>query len=55
MALKDTVCHRYYLRDPKDRRLYLMSAENEIDPGTVADSLPELTQVKEIIIARIHV
>jgi len=55
MALKDTVCHRCYLRDPKDRRPYLMSAENEMDPGSVADILPELTQVEEMIIARSHV
>ena len=51
MALKDTICHRCYLRDPKDRRPYLMSAENEMDPGSVADTLPELTQVEEMIIA----
>jgi hypothetical protein len=32
-----------------------MSAENEMDPGSVADTLPALTQVEEMIIARSHV
>ena len=32
-----------------------MSAENEIDPGDILAYLQELIQVKEIIIARLHV
>ena len=32
-----------------------MSTNNEMDPGPVADSLPELTQVEEMILARSHV
>ncbi|CAG8983616.1 hypothetical protein HYALB_00004638 [Hymenoscyphus albidus] len=55
MALKDTVCHKCYLRDPKDCRPCLMSADNMLNPGPVTDALPELTQVEEMIIARSHV
>jgi len=55
MDLKDTICHRCYLRDSRGRLPFLMSAENEMDPGSVAANLPELTQVEEMIIARSHV
>lgn len=55
MALKDTICHKCQLRDPQGRRPYLMSADNEMDPGPVADHLPALTQIEEMIIARCHV
>ena len=55
MALKDTVCHSCCLRDKKVRVPYLMSADNEMDPGSVPDYLPELSQLEEMIIARSHV
>lgn len=55
MALKDTVCHKCYLRDAKNGSPYLMSADNEMDPGPVSDHLPQLTQIEEMIIARSHV
>lgn len=55
MALKDTICHKCYLRDPKNCRPYLMSADNNMDPGAVPDDLPLLTQIEEMIIARSHV
>ena len=32
-----------------------MSIENNIDLGTVLRHLPELTQVKEIVITQVHV
>ena len=34
---------------------FLMSVENNIDLGTVPGYLLELTQVKEIVITRVHV
>jgi ATP-dependent DNA helicase PIF1 len=59
MALKDSICHRCYLRDTDNRKRpvtpYLMSAANHMDPGTVPADLPELTQVEEMVIARAHV
>lgn len=59
MDLKDGVCHRCFLRDRDSRGQlrtpYLMSAENNMDPGTVPSDLPELTQVEEMVIARAHV
>ena len=55
MNLKDTVCHKCYLRDRKTCVPYLMSAANQMDPGVVPDYLPELSQLEEMIIARSHV
>jgi hypothetical protein len=59
MALKDSVCYRCILRDRDSRGQlltpHLMSAENNMDPGTVPSNLPELTQVEEMVIARAHV
>ena len=53
------VCHRCFLRDTDNRKRpvipFLMSAENRMDPGTVPGHLPELTQVKEIVIIQVHV
>jgi hypothetical protein len=34
---------------------FLISTENRIDPGTVPGHLPELIQVKEIVIAQAYV
>jgi len=55
MDLKDTVCHRCYLRDKGSKTPFLMSAENGPDPGELPAHLPALTQVEEMIIARSHV
>ncbi len=55
MDLKDTVCHKCYLRDAKNSTPFLMSTDNEMDPGPILDYLPELTQIEEMIIARSHV
>jgi hypothetical protein len=55
MDLKDNVCHSCFLRDKRNRTPFLMSAENDMDPGELLAHLPELTQVEEMIIARSHV
>jgi hypothetical protein len=55
MDLKDTVCYRCYLQDCKTSVLYLMSTANNIDPEAVPDYLSELSQLKEMIIACLHV
>jgi len=59
MDLKDSVCHRCFLRDTDSRKRlvtpFLMSADNNIDPGIVPSHLLELTQVEEMVIARAHV
>lgn len=55
MDLKAEVCHACFLRDEGSRTPFLMSAENEMDPGDIPAHLPELTQVEEMIIARSHV
>ena len=59
MALKEGVCHCYFLRDTDNQKRsvmpFLMSVENNIDLGTVPGYLLELTQVKEIVITRVHV
>ena len=55
MDLKGEVCHACFLRDKGSKTPFLMSAENEMDPGDVPACLPELTQVEEMIIARSHV
>ena len=54
MDLKDKVCHACFLRDKGKKTPFLMSAENEMDPGDIPAYLPELTQVEEMIIARSH-
>jgi hypothetical protein len=59
MDLKESVCHRCFLRDTDNRKRpvtpFLMSADNQMDPGIVPRHLPELTQVEEMVIARAHV
>jgi ATP-dependent DNA helicase PIF1 len=59
MALKEGICHRCFLRDTDNRKRsvapFLMSAENNMDPGTIPGHLPELTQVEEMVIARAHI
>jgi hypothetical protein len=51
MDLKNEICHRCFNRDKGNKTPFLMSAENEMDPGELPAHLPELTQVEEIIIA----
>jgi len=41
--------------DKGDKTPFLMSAENEMDPGELPAHLPELSQVEEMVIARSHV
>ena len=55
LDLKDGICHACFLRDKGNKTPFLMSSENEMDPGEVPAYLPELTQVEEMIIARSHV
>ena len=55
MALKDGICRSCSLRDKAEKTPFLISAENNIDPGEIPGHLPELTQVEEMIIARCHV
>ena len=55
MDLKGQVCHACFLRDKRNQSPFLMSADNNMDPGELPAHLPELTQVEEMIIARSHV
>jgi len=59
MDLKDGVCHRCFLRDTDNQKRpvtpFLMSVENNMDPGVIPSHLPELSQVEEMVIARAHV
>ena len=55
MSLKDGICHSCFLRDKRNQIPFLMSAENQMDPGMFPAHLPALTQIEEMIIARSHV
>jgi hypothetical protein len=55
MDLKQGVCHTCFLRDKGKQTPFLMSMENNMDPGELPAHLPALTQVEEMIIARSHV
>ena len=59
MALKEGICYCYFLQDTDNQKRsvmpFLISTENNIDPGTVLGYLLELTQVKEIVITKVHV
>jgi hypothetical protein len=59
MGLRNDACDACYLRDKGSQSPFLMSAENEMDPGEVPGEvpahIPALTQVEEMIIARSHV
>ena len=55
MDLKDGICHSCFLRDKGNKTPFLMSTENEMDPGELPTHLPELSQVEEMVIARSHV
>ena len=50
---RDNVCHRCQLKD-KDKEPPLLSDANEMDPGEVPQHLPALSQVEEMLIARVH-
>jgi len=50
---RDNVCHRCLLKD-KDKEPPLLSDDNEMDPGEVPEHLPALSQVEEMLIARVH-
>ena len=57
MCLKDGICKRCISRD-KIRRPdepYFFSHENRLDFGVVPAHLPQLTQVEEMLIARVYV
>jgi hypothetical protein len=55
MDLKCRVYHLCFLRDKGKKTPFLISIENDMDPGDIPAHLPELTQLEEIIIARSHV
>jgi hypothetical protein len=59
MALKEGICHYYFLQDTDNQKRsvmpFLMSTENNMDLGAVPGHLPELTQVEEIVITRVYI
>jgi hypothetical protein len=57
MGLKSGICRRRTYRDKKkaDNAPFLLSRENMMDPGDVPAYLPQLTQIEEILIARVHI
>ena len=55
IGLKNNICDTCFLRDKGSQSPFLMSTENEIDPGDVPAYLPALTQVEEMIITRSYV
>jgi hypothetical protein len=55
MGLRGEICDACFLRDKGAQSPFLMSADNQMDPGEIPDHLPVLTQVEEMIIARSHV
>ena len=55
MELRYRVYYNYTLRDKGGKTIFLMSAENHIDPGEIPGYLLELSVVEEIIITRTHV
>jgi ATP-dependent DNA helicase PIF1 len=55
MRLRAGICHSCSLRDKAGCSPFLMSVENNMDPGDILAHLPVLTQIEEMIIARSHV
>jgi hypothetical protein len=55
MRLRDGVCYNCSLRDKMDKTPFLMSMENDMDPGDIPSHLPELSQIEEEIIAHCHI
>ena len=41
------------IKEPADR-VYLFGSRNNMDPGDVPTFLPELTQVEEMLVSRVH-
>jgi hypothetical protein len=56
MQLEDGICHSCTLRDSKnkmvDRQPFLMSADNNMDPGDRDGSLPELSELGDVYCTR---
>jgi hypothetical protein len=50
MELRYGVYYNYTLRDKGGKTIFLISAENHIDPGEILSYLLELSIVEEIII-----
>ena len=56
MRLKDGVCDRCNVsKDKRNKSPYIMSDDNEMDPGEVPGHLPKLSQVEEMLISHTHV
>jgi hypothetical protein len=55
MGLRNETCDACFLRDKGSQSPFLMSTDNEMDPGELPAHLLELTQVEEMIIAQSHV
>ena len=55
MDRKGSVCYTCFLQDKRNQSLFLMSANNNMDPGELPAYLLELIQVEEMIIAWSHV
>jgi hypothetical protein len=55
MGLRGSVCHHCSLRDRKGKTPFLISMENNIDPGDIPSYLPKLSQIEEEIIAHCYV
>lgn len=54
LKLVDGVCNRCRQKDA-NQTTFLYSAVNEMDPGDVPSTLPELTAIEQLLIAPIHV
>jgi hypothetical protein len=55
MELRYRVYYNYILKDKGGKTIFLMSAENHMDPGEILGYLLELSIVEEMIITRTHV
>ena len=55
MELRYRVYYNYTLRDKGGKTIFLISAENLIDPGEILGYLLELSVVEEIIITHTYV
>jgi hypothetical protein len=55
MELRCGVYYNYILRDKGGKTIFLILAENLMDPGEIPGHLPELSVVEEIIITRTHI
>jgi hypothetical protein len=56
MNLRDDICARYHRidRQRKPEEPFLFNSDNSLGPGSLAN-LPALTQVEEMLIARVYV